>query len=139
MRLVGFNFDKIHIEKTTSTLENLKISTKMDVIDINEIKPDLFKAKEELLGVKFSFGLDYEPDVAKIDLVGTMLLSVDSKIAKEVLRGWKDKQIPEEFRMTIFNIILKKATLRALRLEEEMNLPLHIQLPTLKKDQEPKT
>ena len=47
--------------------------------------------------------------------------------------GWnKDKKMPENFRMTLFNLILRKSSLKALQLEEEMNLPTHIQLPTLK-------
>lgn len=139
MKIVGFNFDKINIEKFSSKFENLKINTKMDIPDIAEVKSDFFKSKEELLGIKFSFDLEYEPKVAKIGLAGTILLSLEPKIAKEVLKQWKDKKVPEDFRLSIFNIILKKATMRALRLEEEMNLPLHIQLPSLrgeKTDQE---
>lgn len=138
MKLVGFNFDKISVEKMSSQFENLKISTKIDISDISSVKSDFFKTKEELLGIKFSFGLDYEPNIAKIELIGTILLSLDSKIAKEALKQWKDKKISEEFKLPVFNIILRKATLRALRLEEEMNLPLHIQLPSLRKDQETK-
>ncbi len=138
MKLIGFNFDKISVEKMSSQFENLKISTKIDISNISSTKSDFFKTKEELLGIKFSFGLDYDPNIAKIELIGTILLSLDSKIAKEALKQWKDKKISEEFRLPVFNIILRKATLRALRLEEEMNLPLHIQLPSLRKDQETK-
>ena len=135
MKLVGFNIDKIHVEKLSSNYENLKIATKLDVPDITELKQEMFKSKEELLGIKFSFGLDYEPEIAKIELSGSMILAVDHKVSKEVLKQWKDKKIPEDFRLTLFNAILKKSTLRALRLEEEMNLPLHIQLPTLKAEE----
>ena len=39
----------------------------------------------------------------------------------------------EEFRILLFNIILRKANIKALELEEQMNLTLHIPLPTLKK------
>ena len=45
---------------------------------------------------------------------------------------WKDKKMPDDFRNTLFNLILRKASLKALQLEEEMNLPIHMQLPTLK-------
>ena len=138
MKLIGFNFDKISVEKMASQFENLKINTKIDIPNISSVKSDLFKNKEELLGIKFSFNLNYEPNIAKIELIGTILLSLDSKIAKEALKQWKDKKISEEFKLPVFNIILRKATLRALRLEEEMNLPLHIQLPSLRKDQETK-
>jgi len=35
----------------------------------------------------------------------------------------------------LFNIILKKSTLKALQIEEELNIPLHMQLPSLKKQE----
>jgi len=88
--------------------------------------------KEEVLAVKFNFGLDYEPEMAKIDLEGNLILSLDSKRAKDVLKQWKDKKMPEEFRLPLFNLILRKCSLKALQLEEEMNLPIHFQLPSLK-------
>lgn len=138
MKLMGFNFDKISIEKFISHYENLKINTKLDLINISKVKTDFFKPKEDLIAINFAFGLDYEPKIAQIEFIGSILLSIESKLAKEVLKQWEEKQIPEDFRISIFNIILKKATLRALRLEEEMNLPLHVPLPTLKKDQETK-
>ena len=41
-------------------------------------------------------------------------------------------KIPEEYKLTIFNIIMKKSNLKAIQLEDEMNLPLHISLPSIK-------
>jgi hypothetical protein len=136
MKVLGFNFDKIHVEKLKSQYQDLKVSTKMDLMEITELKPEMFKTKEELLNIKFSFSLDYSPEVAKIEFTGTIVISVDSRLSKEVLKQWKDKQVSDDFRLDVFNLILKKATLRALRLEEEMNLPLHMQLPSLRKEQE---
>ena len=132
MKILGFNFTKIHIEKFKDRVENLKIGTRIDVSNILSTKADMLKTREEILAVKFAFGLDYEPELAKIDLEGNILLSVEPKIARDVLKEWKDKQMPNDFRQTIFNIIMRKAGLRAIQLEEEMNLPIHFQLPTLK-------
>ena len=42
------------------------------------------------------------------------------------------KNLPEEFRLSVFNLILKKSSLKALQLEEELNIPLHIAMPFLK-------
>ncbi len=132
MKLMGFNFTKIQVEKFKDRVENLKIGTRIDVSDITEAKSRILKTKEEIIVVKFLFGLDYEPKMAKIDLEGNLILSLDSKQAKEVLKDWKDKKMSEELRITLFNLILKKATLKALQLEEEMNLPIHMRLPSLK-------
>lgn len=132
MKILGFNFTKIHADKIKDRVENLKIGTKIDVLDILSTKADMLKTKEEILAVRFTFGLDYEPELAKIDLEGNIVLSVDPKMAKDILKDWKDKQMPNDFRQTLFNLIIRKAGLRAIQLEEEMNLPIHFQLPAIK-------
>lgn len=132
MKLLGFNFTKIQVEKHKDRVEGLKIGTRIDVSEIKEAKAEMLKTKEEILAIKFTYGLDYEPEMAKLDLEGNLILSLESKKAREVLRQWKDKKMPDDFRNTLFNLILRKASLKALQLEEEMSLPIHMQLPTLK-------
>ena len=136
MKLVGFNFTKISVERLKGKLENVKVKTNIDVPEITSVKSDVIKTEEDLLGAHFTFVLEYSPDVAKIEFSGNMVVAVDSATAKEVLKNWKEKQTPEDFRLALFNIILKKSTLRALQLEEEINLPLHVQLPSLQKQKQ---
>jgi len=132
MKLLGFNFTKIQVEKHKDRVEGLKIGTRIDVSEIKEAKASMLKTKDEVLAVKFAYGLDYEPEMAKLDLEGNLIISLESKKAREILKEWKDKKMPEDFRMTLFNLILRKTSLKALQLEEEMNLPIHMQLPSLK-------
>jgi len=134
MRLIGFNFTKINMEKFKDRGKNLKISTKIDIPEIKTIKPDFFKIKEEIIQIKFSYNINYNPDIAKIELAGDLLLAVESKAVKDILKQWKDKEMSEDFRIDLFNIILRKSSLKALQLEDEMNLPAHISLPFLKKE-----
>ena len=133
MRLVGFSLNKISVEKSFKKFENVNINTKIDISAIEEAKSDFFKFKEDAIVISFSFQIDYSPDLAKLELAGNLILAVDSKISKEVLKSWKDKKLPDDFRMMLFNLILKKSTLKALELEEELNLPLHIPIPSFKK------
>jgi hypothetical protein len=134
MRLVGFDFKKISIERFKNQAENLKFNTKIDISSIDTIKSDVFKLREELLKIEFIYSVLYEPEFAKIELGGSIILAVDSKIAREVLKNWKDKKTLEEFRIFIFNIILRKSNIKALQLEDELGLPTHIPLPSLKKE-----
>lgn len=128
---MGFNFTKINIEKFSDNFQNLKINTSIDISEIKELKTDVFKTKEELLGIKFTFNIFYEPDIAKAEFAGNIIISVDSKTAKEILKKWKDKKMPEDFRITLFNVIFRKSNLKALELEDELNLPIHLPLPRL--------
>lgn len=135
MKILGFNFNKINTEKFLDKIENLKINTKIDVSEINTIKSDFLKTKEELLGINFNYDISYDPDFAKISFAGKIIFSVESKKAKEILKQWKDKKMPEDFKVILFNVILRKSNIKALQLEDEMNLPLHVSLPSLKKQE----
>jgi hypothetical protein len=51
---------------------------------------------------------------------------------KEILKQWESHIIPEEFKIPLFNIILKKSNFKALELEEDLLLPSHIPMPSIK-------
>jgi len=135
MKIIGFNFDKINIEKLSDKAENLEVKTNIDISEINEVKSKNISMKEKFIGAKFAFNVNYDPDFAKINLLGSVLFAVDSKLSKDILKQWKDKKMPEDFRILLFNVILRKANLKALQLEEEMNLPLHVPMPSLRKQE----
>ncbi|MDO8528440.1 MAG: hypothetical protein Q7S06_00940 [Nanoarchaeota archaeon] len=137
MRVVGFNFNKMYAERSSSSYEKLSVKTNIDISEIKGVKQDLFKTEEDFIGVKFSFNLEYDPNIAKIELTGDIVFSMDSKTAEEVLKQWKTKNIPEDFRIFLYNFILKKSNVKAFQFEEELNLPLHIPLPSVRKE-EPK-
>ena len=137
MRLIGFNFTKISIEKPNSSLpaDNLKVNTEIDVSEIKKIDLNVVEIKGEAIESKFSYKVKYEPEFANVDLEGRIIFSADLKMAKEILKEWKNKKMPEEFRLFLFNIILKKSTLKALQLEEELGLPLHLPMPSFRKEE----
>jgi hypothetical protein len=134
MRLVGFTFTKISIEKFKEAVDELKFNTKIDISSIEPLKSDLIKVRDEPLKIDFVYSVLYEPEFAKVELAGTMILSVEPKMARDILKGWKDKEMNEDFRIFMFNIILRKSNIKALELEDELNLPTHIPLPSLNKE-----
>ena len=134
MKILGFNFTKISAEKyKDAAIKDLKIENSIDISDISEVKQDVLKADDEFLAIKFKYTVTYNPEVAKIELLGNILASVDSKMAKEVVKKWKAKETPEEFRIPLFNTIFRKSGIKALGLEDEMNRPFHIQMPSLRR------
>ncbi|MBU2472975.1 hypothetical protein KKE74_03000 [Patescibacteria group bacterium] len=134
MKFIGFNFNKINIEKNSTNFKDLKIKTNINISEIKEIKSNFLKSNEELINIQFTYNINYNPKIAKIELSGNVILADKPKIIKEVLKKWEDKKMEEEFKINLFNIILRKSNLKAMQLEDEMNLPLHISLPFLKKE-----
>lgn len=136
MKIAGFDFTKIMAEKFPSEKGKIKISTNIDISEIDKLKSDFMSGKEELIKIKFKYDINYEPSLAKLNFEGNLILAVEPKIAKDVLKQWKSKKIPPEFRIVVFNIILRKSSIKALQLEEEMNLPAHMPFPSLRPGEE---
>ncbi len=136
MRVIGFNFTKISIEKLKEITEVPKVKTEINIPEIKGVKSTILKTKEEIIEAKFEYIVNYEPESAKVNIEGRALLSVDPKIARDILKQWKKKKMPEEFRMLLFNVVMRKSALKALLLEDELNLPLHTPLPSLRRAKE---
>ena len=138
MKLISFNFTKMDLEKKSNSIKDLKITTGIDILDIKEVKSNLFKSSDELVIVQFEYTINYEKDVASLKFKGNLVLSVEPNQAKEILKQWKDKKIPEEVRLSMFNIILRKSSLKALQFEEDFNLPPHIPIPSFRPQEKKK-
>jgi len=136
MRIIGFNFTKISVEKLKAlgAVDNLKANTEIDVPEIKKIESKELTIKGDLIETKFSYKIKYEPEFANVELEGRIVLSVEPKMSKEILKQWKNKIMLEDFRLFIFNVILRRSTLKALQLEEEIGLPLHMSMPSFKKE-----
>jgi len=134
MKLIGFNFNKINVERFSQNFENLKINTNINILEINKADTNLFKSEEKIIEVKFSYFLDYQDKKAQIELNGAILFALEPKEAEDVLKQWKDKKIPEKFKTNLFNFILKKTNIKAIQLEDELNLPIHLPFPKVEKN-----
>ncbi len=133
MKVIGFNFTKISAERNKKKSNEVKLDTEMDISDINKIKESPLKTKEEIIEVKFVYGVNYKPDLAKISLEGSIIFALESSMSKKILKEWKKKKIADEFKLAVFNVILKRSSLKALQIEEELNLPLHVPMPSFRK------
>ncbi|MFZ1970796.1 MAG: hypothetical protein WAU65_01280 [Candidatus Nanoarchaeia archaeon] len=139
MKVIGFSFSKISIERLSNKIEGLKVNANIDISEITLLKSvDFLKTNNDLIGIKFVYSVKYDPDYVKIEFSGDLILEIEPKMAKEIIKEWKDKKMSEEFRIFVFNIILRKSDLKALQLEDELNLPLHLPLTQIQKGQEKK-
>ncbi len=136
MTLVGFNLIKIQAERKKQISGKIEVKTDINILNIKKEDIEMIKNKD-VLSFNFEFSIDYSPDIAKIVFEGEVLLALEQKETKEVLNKWKKKEIEEGLRLNIYNIILTRCSVKALSLEEDMNLFPHIPLPRFTK-QEPK-
>ena len=125
MRVIGFNFKKISIEKFKEINNSLKINLDINIIDIKKTKIDLFK-NQEIFSFDYEYKINYEPDFAILNFLGSLHIIIDDKeLSKNIELDWKSKDINIKQKININNIILSRCNLKALQLEEEAGLPLH--------------
>jgi len=133
MRIIGFNLTKISVKKKEKIIGQLTVNQNIDIIDI---KPEKIEISEnEALKVYFKFIIDYSDDSAKLEFEGIVLTLPEKEELKKFLDSWKDKQLPEDMRVPIFNFIMNKCNVLALNIEDDMALPYHIPMPRLDPNQ----
>ncbi|MBS3099632.1 hypothetical protein J4463_00235 [Candidatus Pacearchaeota archaeon] len=129
-RVLGFGYKKISIERKKEN-QISKINTNIEITNIVKKELDLFKGKD-ILDVSYDFKIIYDSAVAELDFEGSAIIEVDDKnLFKEIISEWKNKKIPEEFRILVMNVVLSRCNLKALQLEEDFNLPPHIPIPRI--------
>jgi hypothetical protein len=128
--IIGLNFNKVLIEKSKNPekLKVSKVNTKASLPTLEEEKIEV--PEKKAFRVTFSFSIDYEPNLAKLLIEGSILSLGDEKEVQEILESWKKKKdINIKTRTEILNYVLMKCNLKALSLEDEFNLPPHIPMP----------
>jgi len=130
MKLINFVFTKISAERFSPEMKQVKINTSINIDSIEENSDK--KNLETMMTLSFNYTINYSENLATINLSGKILLLVESKKAKEILKKWKNKELDETLQEPIFNFILSKSNIKALQLEDELKLPPHFKLPSVK-------
>jgi len=134
MKIIGFSFTKISIEKKETKFEKPKITQNIDIKEITKEKN--LVSNSDTLKVKFNFNIIYSEDFAKLEFEGNVILLPEKKELDEFLKSWKNKKIPDNSRIPLFNFIMHKCNVKALSLEDEFGLPVHIPFPRLSPNKE---
>ena len=129
MRIIGFNLTKISVKREEQQKDQLKINQNIDIKEVKE--EDIPITQDKSLKVFFNLAINYSEDYAKLEFEGSILVLPDKDELKKFMDSWKDKKIPEDTRIPLFNFIMSKCNVKALALEDDMGLPLHIPMPRL--------
>jgi len=125
MKLVGSHFTKMAAERNDNFKGKLELSQNLQINTFEKVE-----GSKEVVKVGYLLEIDYK-ELGKISIEGLVFVSTDAKKIKEMIKSWEDKKLNAQEYATITNLIIQKATIRALELEEEFRLPIHIRLPTV--------
>ena len=134
MPILGFTFTKLSVEKKKNDYNKINIKSNLSIQNIKDVKSTIINKPTVIF--EFNFTVNYEPEIADINLKGSLLYSTTQDLHKKILDEWKNKKLADEIKELIFNNILTKCNLKALQLEEEFSLPYHIPLPRYKVETE---
>ncbi|MDO8459972.1 MAG: hypothetical protein Q7S74_02595 [Nanoarchaeota archaeon] len=135
MKVIGFNFTKFKAEKNADFKQSSSMNTSIEFLDLSKEEVSLLKDSEVIklfFRHTFSHILKEEKKEikqAEVAIDGIIILSLSKEEAKEIKKFWKKKQLPEQLKIVIFNIILRKCLVKSIVLEEEIGLPLRIPVP----------
>jgi len=141
MQVIGFNFTKIEASRNPILSQGLNINTNIEFTNVEKEKVELLKDKDPVKA-HFKFSIVYlkkeekkdkekEQEEAKIIFEGFMILATTAEESKEFIKTWKKKELSPSIRLPLFNLILKRCSVKALQLEDELGLPNHMPIPQI--------
>jgi hypothetical protein len=130
LKLMGSRLIHISGKREPEFDGKLSINTNIKITNIEQMKDS-----KEAIRVEYDFNIDYG-DLGSIDLHGILFFQANSKTIKSLAKSWKEKKFDSQEHMRITNVIIQKATVKALEIEEELGLPMHIRLPSVKPKEE---
>lgn len=132
MAILNFGFTKINVEKSGKTAKQVNIKSNMNITDV-KASDMIGGTKQKAFAIKFSYDTIYEPGVGSIKLNGELLYLADEALAADISNAWaKNKSLPKDIALKVFNKILHNCNVESLILSREINLPAPIQLPKVK-------
>ena len=137
MPIVGLVLTQIDAKKKEEATGPVKINNNINIGEVKEGNVGAINKKG--LTIVFEYKADYinnkNKQFAEIFISGEILYLDDNHEA--IIKGWKkDKKLPEDLNIQISNTILRKCTIQALELSEELQLPPPIPIPQASKKQQ---
>ncbi|MDP4038998.1 MAG: hypothetical protein Q8P57_00230 [Candidatus Pacearchaeota archaeon] len=137
MKIIGFNISGINAYKNPN-FTNPSISTNIEFTNVEKEKLEILK-DQDALKTTFKFSVTYKNNKEKesknqgeVSFEGFLALALSKDESKEFTKAWKKKEVPERAVIPLYNFILRKCSVKALQIQEDLSLPSHMPIPQVK-------
>lgn len=128
MRVLNFTFNKISIEKKKDIPKPISINSDIQIKDVKKQELAVLEGQDVYL-FEYDFKLTYE-EYAEVLFNGyVIIMTEDSQLSKNIDELWKSKDLPKDLKLSLLNIVFAKCNLKALQLEEDVDIPQHLPSP----------
>ncbi len=135
MKVLGFNFIKMHVERQQALAQRLSKNLNIDFTEITKENVDFVKAAA-IYNIGFKYSVEYldasakkETKMGEVLLEGVLTISLEKEEDKDFSKTYKKKEMNNSLKEALFNFLLKKCTPRAVDIEDQINLPVHLPIP----------
>ncbi len=134
MTILGFNYDKLNVEKKEEEIKkgsDFKVTYNVNIKDMQDYELKL-QDKQKALKFLFEFSIKYTPQIGSLDMGGNIIYAEDKDKIKEIKKHWDEKKdVPDDIKTQLINLIFRRSNIKALLLAQEVNLPSHIPMPKI--------
>lgn len=155
MQIIGFNFSKIAASREKD-VSRPNIDTHIEFVNLEKTNVDLLKDLESsALDFKCTITYTNTPEKeeksekenkeksekeekkeelkkAEIAFEGNIILALSKDESKDIFKSWKEKALPNQFQIPLYNLILRKCTPKAVSIADEIALPSPIPMPKIR-------
>ncbi|MBP1910751.1 hypothetical protein [Thermococcus stetteri] len=133
MAILGYNLKKIGMEKLVDVLPQGEIQVRLTP-QIREVRLGELRmptGKTNAVEVLFSFVVEYNPEIAKATLEGSLLyLPPEKGKIDEILNAWEnEKKLDGSMVVEVINFLNREFSPLLMVMAKEMRIPYHIPLP----------
>lgn|SRR3989344_2371818 len=133
MSIIGFNFTKISAEKSEGSQGQVNIKNNLAIKSLEKQELSVASKEQVALKVSFEFSSSYEPSLGNIKISANVLTLENKEKGDKIIQDWeKSKKLSDDFMKQIFTFTLRKCSVKALLLSEDLNLPSPVPLPQVK-------
>ncbi|MDI3473897.1 MAG: hypothetical protein PWR30_220 [Candidatus Woesearchaeota archaeon] len=137
MTVLGLNITKMYIEKKGAIEKGAQVNTNINLLTVKESK--IKSEPTDRIGavVSFEAKVEYSPNIADIVISGDLVFSdKDEKVVTDAISRWeKEKKLPTDISIEVYNAILRRVNIEALILADRMRLPPPFKMPRFKKSE----
>lgn len=136
MQLIGFNLTKISASKKES-FKKSALDLDIEFTNVEKQKLDILK-DSDAVKISFKHVLSYlnneekKESQGEVSFEGHLMLNVTKEELQTIIKTWKKKILPENITYFVSNLILKRCSPKAFQLQEELGLPTHVRVPSVR-------
>jgi len=128
MTIIATNFLSIEA-KREAKLGKVTIKNNLSIADVVKMNMNFGNVKQEGLRFVYKYESTYAPKVGSIKIEGDVLYVEAPEKCKELLEQWKTKKLDQKVMAEIMTTALRKCSIKALNLSQDLNLPSPIKIP----------